>query len=314
MKEYVLNYYSKFKCVAGDCKHTCCAGWEMLIDGQSLNNYKNARSSFSGALKNGINFNKSKFKTDKKGRCAFLNENNLCNIIINLGENSLCQVCKDHPRFRTFFADRTEMGLGFCCEEVAKVVLSFDEKIAPVLISDDNNEKELDFIQKSILEFRSQALKIIQDRNQRIGDRIYNLLSLCRANVENVNFNLILKSFLTFERLDKSWTARLKALKKKEFTSEIEDNLSLYAEQFLANSLYRHLSGAEDTLSARARAIACVLGWWIVKNIFEQEKAEEKEDFDVLSDVVRAYSAEVEYSEKNLQKLFLLASKFVKLN
>ena len=41
MKEYVLNYYPEFKCVASKCKHTCCSGWEMCIDKESLDAVKN---------------------------------------------------------------------------------------------------------------------------------------------------------------------------------------------------------------------------------------------------------------------------------
>ena len=63
MKEYVLNYYSKFKCVANLCKHTCCAGWEMDIDQTSLDSYKGEKSSYSSALKKGIDFKKSKFES-----------------------------------------------------------------------------------------------------------------------------------------------------------------------------------------------------------------------------------------------------------
>ena len=129
MKEYVLSYYPNFKCVADKCKHTCCAGWEMNIDSESLSVYKKDNSAFSETLKNGINFKKSKFKCDKTKRCAFLNEQGLCEIIINLGEKSLCQVCRDHPRFRSFFDDRIETGLGFSCEEAAKIILSFKDKI-----------------------------------------------------------------------------------------------------------------------------------------------------------------------------------------
>ena len=105
MKEYVLNYYPKFKCIAGKCKHTCCAGWEMCIDKESLDAYKNEASGFATTLANGINFKKSKFKSDKFGRCAFLDADGLCEIISNLGEKALCQVCRDHPRFRSFFGD-----------------------------------------------------------------------------------------------------------------------------------------------------------------------------------------------------------------
>ncbi len=307
MKEYLLSYYPEFKCIAEKCKHTCCAGWEMLIDKESLDKYKNDHSPFSENLKSGINFKKSKFKTDKVGRCAFLNQNGLCDIITNLGEDSLCQVCRDHPRFRSFFSRHVEMGLGFACEQATKIILSYKDKIKLIRTLDDDIAEQPTFIEQRLLSFRDKALAIIQDRTDDINDRINDLLSFCKADFHAKDFNKILKCFLNFEKLDKSWNKRLKALKKKSFTLHTDQNLSIYCEQFLVNSLYRHLADAEDVMSARIRACSLIFSWWIIKSIFQNEIAI-NDEFELICDIVRAYSAEVEYSQKNLNKLFNFAS------
>lgn len=312
MKEYVLNYYPEFKCVAGDCKHTCCAGWEMNIDAHTLAVYNADKTAFGERLRSGVNFKKSQFRADKNGRCAFLNGDGLCDIIKNLGKNSLCQVCRDHPRFRSFFDDRTEMGLGFCCEEATRIILSFKDKIAPVLVFDDKKEQELDFCKATILEFRQKVLGIVQDREKDINDRVSAVLSLCNVNFDKANHKSIIKTFLSLERLDKGWTARLKGINNEHFVKEVVLNLSSYAEQFLANSIYRHLHCADDVIYARAIVVACVLSWWVIENIYFKEKSRE-EDFALLIDVVRAFSAEVEYSQKNLDKLFNFCYKLIKI-
>jgi lysine-N-methylase len=285
----------------------------MCIDDNTLSRYKAEKSNFKNDLKRGINFKKSKFNADKNGRCAFLNDKGLCEIIINLGEESLCQVCRDHPRFRSFFGDRIETGLGFCCEEATRIILNYKGKIEPILISDDKKENELDFRQQKILEFRENALDIVQDRAISINQRLGNLLRLCKADFGKKQFKKLIKLFLSFERLDKSWAKRLKNILKKPFVYETDENLSLFAEQFLSNCLYRHVNGAEDTISARARTIACVFSWWIIKSIIESEKQGEKQDLGLIADVIRAYSAEVEYSQKNLDKLFKFSHNFIKL-
>lgn len=307
MKQFILNYYPNFKCVANKCKHTCCAGWEMHIDNESLERYKNDNSAFSNALNHGINFKKSKFKADKSGRCSFLNDNGLCELIINLGENSLCQVCRDHPRFRSFFNDRVETGLGFCCEEATKIILSFKDKIEPTLIADDKKDFPLDFNQKNILEFRKKALDILRNRKIGINERIENLSSFCNLSFLEKDFNKIVKTFISFERLDKSWTKRLKKIKKIDFNKATDESLSLMCEQFLVNSLYRHLSDAEDTIFVRARTIACIFSWWVIKSILKTES------YNEIFDIVRAYSSEVEYSQKNLDKLYNFSYKFIKI-
>ena len=30
------NYYDKFKCIANRCKHSCCIGWEIDIDEDTM--------------------------------------------------------------------------------------------------------------------------------------------------------------------------------------------------------------------------------------------------------------------------------------
>ncbi len=312
MKEYVLSYCKNFKCIAGECKHTCCAGWEVCIDSDSLEGYQNDSSAFSVALKRGINFKKSKFKYDKNKRCAFLNDEGLCDVIINLGERSLCQVCRDHPRFRGFFDDRTEMGLGFCCEEAARIILTNRGKIEPIMVSDDKVKCSLSFNQKNLLEFRKIALEILQDRTLSIDQRIDDLLKISKASVKERDFNKILKAFLSLERLDKKWGKRLKSI-KSPFIKSTENSLSLYCEQFLVNGLYRHLSDAEDTVWVRARTIACVFSWWVIKSVIEGERCGQESIEELTIDVVRAYSAEVEYSQKNLNKLFSFCHKFIKI-
>ena len=49
-------------------------------------------------------------------RCPFLNQDNLCEIYIHLGEQALCEICDQHPRFHEWFGDYKESGLGLCCE------------------------------------------------------------------------------------------------------------------------------------------------------------------------------------------------------
>lgn len=313
MKEYILNYYSQFKCVAGECKHTCCAGWEMCIDSDSIKKYQAEKSDFSQILNNGINYKKSKFRVDKKGRCVFLNDKGLCEIIINLGEESLCQVCRDHPRFRSYFNDRIETGIGFSCPQGAKIILSSNEDIKPILISDDKIEESLDFDQINVLKFRQSILDIVQDKNISINDKINGVLKMSKASFSQQDFKKLLKLFSSFERCDKEWTIRLKKIKKRPFTKETAQTLAPYCQRFLENSFYRHLSDAEDTMWVRARAISCVFSWWIIKSIIEQEQALGEADFDLIVDVVRAYSTEVEYSKTNLDKLYAFAYRFMKL-
>ena len=70
---------------------------------------------------------------------------------------------------------------------------------------------------------------------------------------------------------------------------------------------------AEDTMTVRGRAIAIIISWWIVQAVFDSEILKSDDEFSLIVDVVRAYSAEVEYSQKNLDKLFDFSYGFIKL-
>ena len=121
----------------------------------------------------------------------------------------------------------------------------------------------------------------------------------------------IVKRFISLERLEKSWGKRLKGL-NNSLSTQVNNELSLYCEQFLVNSIYRFICEAEDVAYARAVVLACLFAWWIINSIYQNEGAKQKE-FESICDIVREYSAEVEYSQKNQNKLFDFAYSFVKI-
>ena len=40
MKLYAPKYYERFKCIADKCSHSCCIGWEIDVDADTLKKYK----------------------------------------------------------------------------------------------------------------------------------------------------------------------------------------------------------------------------------------------------------------------------------
>jgi hypothetical protein len=86
-------------------------------------------------------------------------------------------------------------------------------------------------------------------------------------------------------------------LKKSSLTTITNDDLAIYCEQFLVNSFYRLSCEAVDVGYERTVILACVFAWWIINSVCKNEWVLSGE-FDVVSDIVREYSAEVEYSYK----------------
>mgnify|MGYP003308176052 CR=1 FL=1 len=40
MKYTIPHYFEEFKCVAAECEDTCCAGWAIMIDEETLEKYR----------------------------------------------------------------------------------------------------------------------------------------------------------------------------------------------------------------------------------------------------------------------------------
>ena len=91
------HYYRKFQCIASECEDTCCAGWEIMIDDKALEKYKKAKGPVGNRLKNSINWKEGSF-LQYHHRCAFLNDENLCDLYTEMGPDSLCRTCRMYPR------------------------------------------------------------------------------------------------------------------------------------------------------------------------------------------------------------------------
>ena len=128
MKLYAPEYYKKFTCIADRCRHSCCIGWEIDIDGDAIKKYSQSRLPYAEKIINSIEkgADSNHFRLCDGRRCAHLDSRGLCKIIIECGEDYLCDICREHPRFYNYTARGAEVGLGMSCEAAAKLILSSD--------------------------------------------------------------------------------------------------------------------------------------------------------------------------------------------
>ena len=172
------SYMKDFKCIGSACTDTCCAGWEIVIDDTTYEAYKQVEGSFGERLRQQIGEEQGEpyFKLQKGRRCSFLNQENLCDIFIEIGENMLCDICREHPRFYEWFGDYTEMGVGLCCEVAEQLIFASEEKATFDLITEDEEENEEDELITLLLQARETAFSIVQNREMSITDRLMLLL------------------------------------------------------------------------------------------------------------------------------------------
>jgi len=299
MKTVYPDYYKDFRCIAHKCRHSCCIGWEIDIDKESLEFYKNVKGEFGEKLINNISFEgTAHFILKEQERCPFLNENNLCDIYTNLGEDKLCQICSDHPRFYNELPYRTEAGLGLCCEEAASLIITKKEPVK--LIGED---KYTD----SLLLLRSRAFDIITDRSCTVLQRTKNLMAL--FGIEHKGFDILKWAdiFESLERLDEKWTLLLSLLKEelanadtKAFAAFMKNRETEY-EQFLHYLIYRHFSKAEFSEDAIVYSAFAILSYELIYNLGAVIFTE-KGDFTIDNqlEIIRLFSSEIEYSDENL--------------
>ena len=180
MKYHKPSFFDQFKCIGSACTDTCCAGWEIEVDETTAQGYLAEKGAFGDRLRREIGSEPGEyFFKLKHNRCPFLNKENLCDIFINLGEDRLCDICREHPRFYNWFGDYTEVGLGLCCEEAERLLfsdskpLTFVEEVhtdASDLLDDESEECE------QMLEERKAIFTILQNRKKNIGARLKRLL------------------------------------------------------------------------------------------------------------------------------------------
>ena len=104
MKIVVPGYYKTFQCIADRCRHTCCVGWEIDVDNASLLRYEQVSGALGEKLRSNIVRDECPhFRLTEGERCPFLTRDNLCQLILELGPDSLCQICSDHPAFAMSF-------------------------------------------------------------------------------------------------------------------------------------------------------------------------------------------------------------------
>lgn len=302
MKTFVPHYYSDFKCKAGECRHSCCIGWEIDIDPATLQKYNSIETDFGKKIRDNIDFQNecACFKLSEDERCPFLNEQNLCEIILNLGEDYLCDICTDHPRFRHFYSDITEIGLGICCEEACRIILSDNHSFS--LIPDWRNDENLISDEISFFEERDLIFKTIEN-----SDGVFSAVNKINEmyNFDSVELDLCETAdfFSSFEMLDVAWEDKLLLLKAPK-----KANADSHAEKAFMNLykyfLFRHLGDLDFFEALKFSEISVKMIWAIC----------ERTDFSFenICEIARAYSSEIEYSDENTGKVIELAEGVIK--
>lgn len=182
MKFKVPDYFNEFSCIGGACEDTCCAGWEIVIDDKTFNKYKNVKGDFKKILdENIIKSDEDNIFRLKEENCFFLNNEKMCEIYKNLGEEYLCHTCKEFPRVTEEFLDIRESLLSLSCPEASRIILSKPREIKfkikdidEEIVEDSNIERE---VLDDFLNCREVIFKLLERKDISFNKRLVLVLN-----------------------------------------------------------------------------------------------------------------------------------------
>lgn len=315
-------YYDDFICKADKCSDNCCIGWEICIDEDTAELYRSKDGDFGKRLKNCIDFSDETAFILNGERCPFLNDKNLCEIIINMGEESLCQICRDHPRYFEWYGNTKEGGIGLSCEEAARLILT-DGCYADYFESDVDDAPDEDFDEESfslLFSIRERIYDILCDCTLSVESRFCEIISLCQGVQTLLDQSTSLDTDCSFsfeneisrivpvlektEAIDEKWTAEFETLK-----STIEKGIDLsyskeeekYLERLFAYFVWRYFlkSCFDFRVTEKIR-----FALFSVTTIFALYKSKNSADLEALLRSAVSYSKQMEYSDENIDVFY----------
>ncbi len=315
------DFFNKFKCIGSQCKDNCCIGWEIDVDDCTYSRYLNMNSSFGEDIRNHITTSEDGsrcFQLAEGERCPFLNSDNLCDIIVNCGEEGLCDICREHPRFYEWFPGVTECGLGLSCEEVCRLLLNSEEIFSLEEYSDGEkialNSKQ-DVVDSDMYivtsALRDIFFSVLKDNSISLEDKIVGISNKIQS-FTGEKFILkkdvaIIAAYEKTEPIDEQWSAYISYVKndlegikcfEKNLLEKEESNF-IYS-QILAYILYRHFIKAAFDRNFAERVGFCIEGLrFIMLSDMATIALKGKLDFEDRVNNIKNWSKQIEYSTEN---------------
>lgn len=132
------DFYGDFHCIGGQCSFTCCKEWKIAVDHETKKRWRkmdvpetvleSGRVPEHACRSSSDKAQLSQFVVKKDGgeiiellpnmRCPFLEDSELCRLVLDYGEECLSETCHVFPRETHEFTDRTERTLVSCCPEI----------------------------------------------------------------------------------------------------------------------------------------------------------------------------------------------------
>lgn len=257
MKGIILGLYNNFKCIAEKCTSTCCVGWKIVIDNEAFERFKSIKNA---SLREDILSNICKidgvwhFINRSGGRCSMLDNDGLCRIQKNAGEEMLCNTCRKFPRLISKHNNLFLVSMAASCPVVADYIVNSELEFYMI----GNNRDivlidvcDIPFIADEIKECTKLLKKYISDsKSKQDYINIYKLFidladSILEVIVENKEIRYLEGSFDYFEN-EKSALQVISQF--SEFDNILKEKYTLVLENYLKYRIFtRYLEKPEES-------------------------------------------------------------------
>ena len=311
----VPSYYNSFRCIADKCNDNCCIGWEIDIDSDTAQYYKSVGGDFGKRLKENISEENSFIL--KGERCPFLNKRNLCDIIISCGEEHLCQICRDHPRYFEWYGNIKEGGVGLSCEEAARLILTDDAHTLAESFTDEEEEPIDEGLFSVLLDARAELFAEL-DSEDTLREKLLYMLDFAErlqfyidnreTNAEYVPSDGVVEAvvgeivslYSDFEPIDDEWEKELSLLISgggvlSAPTAEEERYMLNLCRYFLWRYFLKGVFD-EEILSKVKLAVVSAIFIWNMRG--------KGASLDTWVEKSKLYSKEMEYSDENRELFY----------
>lgn len=196
--------YHIFQCKADRCENTCCQLWTIDIDEVTAERYHTMTGPLGESLRQAITVDDegSHFVFSKaQPMCPLLNENGLCKVVLELGEEGLCDTCHMHPRFYKYIEDLELCGVGLSCEATVEL-----------LTEDTQSDQVIFTIEDDQGEFSPDERLTIQNIFELLALDIDSSYFQYSPNPDVQYYAKLLDLYGTTEPIDEEWTVQINTL------------------------------------------------------------------------------------------------------
>ena len=160
------DFYDEFSCIADRCTFTCCQEWKIAVDDDTYEKWKSIPCPEGMEQKKLCECTTIKdggcvISLNEKKRCPFLQDDELCKLVLQHGDEVLSETCAMFPREIHDFEDHKEYALMPCCPAVIDFLKDRDFQLVTDNLAEGWNGGDL------LFQIRQFFMELMEDKTRK---------------------------------------------------------------------------------------------------------------------------------------------------